>query len=88
MNPRRRLKRMNLFVLRIWAQDEGLRDGPVTWEGQVRRSVDGEAHYFHDLQGLLDWLADNLEGNAAAGSGTISGSGSALTNGTYISEGE
>lgn len=60
---RRQLKRSNLFVLRIWTQEEDDYEGAIRWEGQVRRAVDGEAYHFDDLQGLLDWLTHNLEGN-------------------------
>ncbi len=69
MNPRRQLKRSNLFVVRIWTHDEDDREGAIKWEGQVRRAVDGEAHHFDDLQGLLDWLTHNLEGNTITWSG-------------------
>lgn len=71
MNPRRQLKRSNLFVLRIWTQEEDNHEGAIRWEGQVRRAVDGEAHHFDDLQGLLDWLKDNLEGNSTTWSGKV-----------------
>jgi hypothetical protein len=69
VSPRRQLKRSNLFVLRIWTQEEDNHEEAVKWEGEVRRAVDGEAHHFDDLQGLLDWLTHNLEGNTTTWSG-------------------
>jgi hypothetical protein len=69
VNQRRQLKRSNLFVLRIWTQDEDNFEGATKWEGQVTRAVDGEAHHFDDLQGLLDWLTHNLEGSTTTWGG-------------------
>jgi hypothetical protein len=63
VNPRRQLKRSNLFVLRIWTQEEENHEEVIKWQGEVQRAVDGEAHHFDDLYGLLDWLTHNLEGN-------------------------
>ncbi|MEO8289026.1 MAG: hypothetical protein ABI670_21655 [Chloroflexota bacterium] len=71
MSPRRQLKRSNLFVLRIWTQETSNREEVTRWEGEVRRAVDGEAHHFRDLHGLLDWLTDNLEENSTSWSGNI-----------------
>jgi len=68
VNPRRQIKRSNLFVLRIWSRETDDQDPNEggRWQGQVRRAVDGEAHHFDELQGLLDWLKDNLEGDSTS----------------------
>jgi hypothetical protein len=57
--------------VRLWLKDSddgsnaGTDSGQIEWHGKVQRVVDGEAHLFSSLQGLVDvlliMLADNNE---------------------------
>ncbi len=60
----RQIKRSNLFVLRLWSEEMNHTEQDIKWKGQARRTVDGKAHDCDGLQGLLDWLTNNLEGNS------------------------
>jgi hypothetical protein len=65
MSMDRHPRRTDLFLVRVWARKAG--DAPSggsagsgsvanEWSGKVRRVVDGEAHRFEDLQGLVSIL--------------------------------
>lgn len=58
------LKRTNLFLVRIWAEDAGDKGGNTSsktdWQGKVQRVIDGESHPFSSLQDLLDLLLEML----------------------------
>ena len=57
MNGHRRLKRTDLFLIRMWTeQDAGAGHGDVSWRGKVQRVVDGETYPFDDWQALVDVL--------------------------------
>jgi hypothetical protein len=66
MSTYRHLRRTNLFLVRVWVEeaegdeeDAGERAGgsaEAAWSGRVQRVVDGEAHEFSGLQGLVDSL--------------------------------
>jgi hypothetical protein len=70
MSTYRHLRRADLFLVRVWVEDAagdeedaGERsDGStqVAWCGRVQRVVDGEAHEFSGLQGLVDSLSAML----------------------------
>jgi hypothetical protein len=66
---RQHYKRSNLFLVRLWSRDSndgskaGGDSGQVQWQGKVQRVVDGEAHQFTSLQGLVDWLLIMLDDN-------------------------
>lgn len=70
MSLNRRLRRTDLFLVRIWAQegpdeDECSRvegEGAVKWQGRVQRVVDGEAYQFNGWQGLTDLLLAMVSG--------------------------
>jgi hypothetical protein len=67
--PHRRMRRTDLFLVRVWAEEttttmgaDGV-DRPVC-RGRVQRVVDGESYQFDDWQGLADLLMAMLEGTA------------------------
>ena len=60
---RNHLRRSNLFLLRVWAEESS--DAPdaeeaVRWRGKVQRVVDGESHQFSDWEGLTSLLVTML----------------------------
>jgi hypothetical protein len=70
----RHYRRTDLFLVRIWTEEAGSRDGaggddgegntgvnaaPV-WKGRVQRVVDGETHQFSGSADLVDVLAAML----------------------------
>jgi hypothetical protein len=65
----RHYKRADLFLVRLWPKESdggsnaGNESGQVEWHGKVQRVVDGEAHRFSSLQGLVDWLLVMLGNN-------------------------
>ena len=71
MGTRQPYRRTDLFLVRLWFKDSddgsnaGIDSGQIEWHGKVQRVVDGEAHQFSSLQGLVDvllvMLADNKE---------------------------
>jgi hypothetical protein len=71
VRTRRQYNRADLFLVRLWSKESAdgssasNAGGPVEWHGKVQRVVDGEAHQFRGLQGLVDallvLLADNKE---------------------------
>jgi hypothetical protein len=78
MGIRRRYRRSNLFLVRLWATDGGdnhaddddrdgssdeKRSSSVGWRGKVQRVTDGETHQFSSLQGLMDLLQEMLSSN-------------------------
>jgi hypothetical protein len=73
MESGRRVKRTNLFLVRVWVEEEqaageagtGSDAGKVesaktVCKGSVQRVVNGELYRFEDLQGLPDVLAQML----------------------------
>jgi len=59
MSMRNHLRRSNLFLLRVWPEEDS--DAPdaeevVRWRGKVQRVVDGESHQFSDWEGLTSLL--------------------------------
>jgi hypothetical protein len=54
MTKQSRLRRSDLFLVRMWTEDTG--SGRKLAYGKVHRAVSGEAHQFDDWQGLLDRL--------------------------------
>jgi hypothetical protein len=65
MGMRRRYKRSELFLVRVWTQGRGHDSSMGTWRGRVQRAGNGEAHQFEDWQGLLRVLSEMLEGPKA-----------------------
>jgi hypothetical protein len=65
MGMRRRYKRSELFLVRVWTQGSGHGSGIGAWHGRVQRAVNGEAYQFEDWQGLLRVLSEMLEGPKA-----------------------
>ena len=71
MGTRRQYQRSDLFLVRLWLKesDDGSNTGQASgqdrWHGKVQRVIDGEAHQFSSLQGLVDvllvMLADNKD---------------------------
>lgn len=75
MSTHRHLRRTDLFLLRLWTEEEigGGPSEPVL-RGRVQRIVDGESHQFDDWQSLVDVLLAMLnQGND--GKPTISSPG-------------
>lgn len=60
MSKHRHLRRSDLFLLRLWAEEGRGRQGALVWRGKLQRVVDGESHQFDDLQHMLDLLAAML----------------------------
>ena len=54
MTKQSRLRRSDLFLVRMWTEDTEA--GRKLAYGKVHRAVSGEAHQFDDWQGLLDQL--------------------------------
>ena len=70
MRTDRRLKRTDLFLVRVWTQDGDAGDssGQGEWHGKVQRVVDGETHQFDDWQHLMDLLVAMVSGTGSEGS--------------------
>lgn len=70
MSIGRRLKRTDLFLLRVWLVDSSDvtgsdvtgSDARTEWHGRVQRVVDGEVHRFDDWAGLVELLTEMLDG--------------------------
>jgi hypothetical protein len=58
MTKQRRLRRSDLFLVRMWTEDTEA--GRTLAYGKVHRVVSGEAHQFDTWQGLLDHLSTML----------------------------
>ncbi len=51
--------RSNLFLVRVWSiSNDGESDDndKIEWGGKIQRVVNGEAHQFTSLQGLMELL--------------------------------
>ena len=57
MKTDRRLRRTDLFLVRVWEESN---DGRTEWSGKVQRPTSGETYYFRDWPALLDLLAAML----------------------------
>jgi hypothetical protein len=72
MSPYRPIRRVDLFLVRVWREDiddvqynadssgaigsDNSGGGKAEWRGNVQRVVDGESHQFSGWQGLTDLL--------------------------------
>jgi hypothetical protein len=65
MGMRRRYKRSELFLVRVWTQGRGHDSSTGAWCGRVQRAGNGEVYQFEDWQGLLRVLSEMLEGPKA-----------------------
>ena len=69
MSAHKRLRRSDLFLVRLWTEEDeeedqgsaeveqvqaGDKRHPSEWHGKVQRVVDGESHQFDDWQGLVN----------------------------------
>jgi hypothetical protein len=73
-SPGSRLRRSNLFVVRIWREDIGSTTGSTTdsaertgkddgseqWRGRIQRAVSGEEHSFRGWSDLIELLEGML----------------------------
>jgi hypothetical protein len=53
----RHLRRTDLFLVRLWADDDSEVEGQREWRGRVQRVVNGETYEFEGWNGLVDHLA-------------------------------
>ena len=64
------LRRTNLFLVRVWTEgavgEDGNGTGEAEWHGRVQRVIDGEAHQFDNLQGLVELLLKMLSESEGA----------------------
>ncbi len=56
VSTHRRLRRANLFLVRLWTEQTADDRGAEVWCGKVQRVLDGEAHRFENWQGLVSAL--------------------------------
>ena len=62
MKPTRHMKHTDLFIIRLWTQDQDDQSGTanagnaVCWRGKVQRVVSGESHEFKDWETLVNTL--------------------------------
>lgn len=66
MGEYRRRGRSNLFLLRMWSEEDTDGSGQLEWHGRVQRVTDGEAHEFHEWQDLLSLLLTMLPNDRRA----------------------
>ena len=63
-------RRSNLFLVRVWTDEESDEDeevvGEKEWHGRVQRVIDGESHRFENLQGLVKMLREMLSADSEA----------------------
>lgn len=63
------MKHTELFLLRLWAEQES--DGTTAWCGKVQRPVSGETHPFRTLPALTELLLSMLLPTLPVRSGEI-----------------
>jgi hypothetical protein len=56
MGIRRRYRRSDLFLVRIWTEVRSDGSGHLEKHGRVQRVVDGETHHFDDWPTLIELL--------------------------------
>ena len=56
MPAHKRLKRTELFLVRLWTHTPDTGGGEVSWYGKVQKTVDGQSHSFADWPALIDLL--------------------------------
>ena len=64
MPATRHQNRSDLFLLRLWREADA--ESASLWCGRLQRTVSGEEHQFHGLDGLADLLAELLDSAAPA----------------------
>lgn len=67
MGGGRQLKRSDLFLVRLWAEEAS--DGEKEWRGKVQKAVSGEAHQFRDWPELVNLLLEMAGGRGPEGGG-------------------
>lgn len=68
-NQRRPLRRTDLFLVRMWAEEPQDGSDDPGWHGKVQRVVDGEAHQFDTWRELVDALRTMLSAEDEASVG-------------------
>lgn len=61
MGVRHVYRRSDLFLVRLWSEEDADGSGKVEWHGKVQRVVDGESHQFREWQDLTDLLRAMLQ---------------------------
>ncbi len=56
----KRLKRTELFLVRLWSQTSAGGSGEVSWCGRVQKTVDGRGHSFEGWPSLIDLLVSMM----------------------------
>jgi hypothetical protein len=67
MSKHRRLRRSDLFLLRLWSEAREGEQREPTWHGKIQRVVDGETRQFSDWDALLAILAAMLSQGSSDG---------------------
>lgn len=60
MTAHKRLKRTELFLVRLWTRTSAGGSGEVSWYGRVQKTVDGQSHSFADWPALIDLLVSMM----------------------------
>jgi hypothetical protein len=60
MPTHKRLKRTELFLVRLWPQTSTSGSGEVSWCGRVQKTVDGQGHSFEGWPNLIDLLVSMM----------------------------
>lgn len=54
------------FVVRIWIEEYGSRDGGVTWRGHITEVASGERGYLKSLDDIAVFIAPYFNGTPVA----------------------